>query len=143
MTTGTPGFVGSRLREARQLRGRTAVALAEEVGVTPQAISGYEHGKNSPSASTLRVLSDALAMPDFYFTQPPRADRDRTVFYRSLSAATKRSRDSAEVRLEWLQDIVDYVAEFVTLPGPNFPELLTEDPGVLSGDDVEDLATQA
>jgi transcriptional regulator with XRE-family HTH domain len=48
---GTPGFVGDRLREAREARGLSAVSLADLLGITRQAISLYEsghHGTNSP-----------------------------------------------------------------------------------------------
>ena len=39
MKLGTPGFVGPRLREAREGRGLTAMSLAELLGITRSAIS--------------------------------------------------------------------------------------------------------
>lgn len=143
MPSGTPGFVGPRLREAREIRGLTAVSLAERVGVTPQAISVYEHGKNSPSPDILRSIAAALRVPDQFFTGPERPNRERVVFYRSQSAATKRARVGAEGRLEWLRDIVHYLEEFVSMPEPNFPDFGVGDPSLLSDDDIESVAQQA
>jgi Zn-dependent peptidase ImmA (M78 family) len=88
-------------------------------------------------------MAEVLRVPDQFFTQRDRPSRDRVVFYRSLSAATKRSRDSAEVRLDWLQDLVSYVEEFVTLPISNFPDFQPDDPAVLSNDEIEGVAEQA
>ena len=49
MPSSTPGFIGERLREARQVRGFRANELAEILDISPQAISSYETGKKSPS----------------------------------------------------------------------------------------------
>jgi len=144
MRPGTPGFVGSRLREAREARDVTAVTLAELVGVTPQAISHYEHDRTSPSPETLRSLARVLNLSEHFFTLPERGLVEHTIFYRSMSSATKRARSRAEWKFQWLQDIVSYLSEFVAFPEPNFPVLgLPSDPLLLSDDEIELAAQEA
>lgn len=143
MRLGTPGFVGGRLREAREVRGLTAIALAEMTGVTRQAISQYETGRSSPSPDVLGSLARVLNMPEPFFTKPERQLDRGTVFYRSMSSATKAARARAEGRFSWLRDIVDYLSEFVAFPESNFPDLsLPHDPLLLSDDEIETAAEQ-
>jgi Zn-dependent peptidase ImmA (M78 family)/DNA-binding XRE family transcriptional regulator len=138
---GTPGFVGGRLREAREVRGLTAVALAEIAGVSPQAISQYESGRSSPSPEVLESIGAAVNLPTHFFVRPTREGERGTVFYRSMSSATKSARARAERRFSWLRDIVAYLSEFVELPASNFPDLrLPDNPLLLSGNEIEEAA---
>ncbi len=118
---GIPGFSGSRLREAREARGLTAVSLAELVGVTPQAISQYEHDAVSPSADRAYLLAAKLNVPVEFLLAAPRESVDSVVFYRSRAAASKSERTKAARRLAWLEDIVEYVDERVELPAADLP----------------------
>ena len=140
---GTPGFVGARLREAREARSLTAVALAELVGITPQAVSKYEHDSMSPNASTLQALADAVDLPLSYFVLPVRVAPEGTVFFRSMSAATKQSRTRALRMMDWLQSLTSYLEEFVAFPEANLPRLLLpDDPLLISDDDIENAAEE-
>ena len=144
MRPGTPGFEGGRLREAREARGFTAALLAELVGVSPQAVSKWEHGETSPSPRTLEEVSEKLRLPLTYFTQPVGAEADETVFFRSMSAATKRARVRAFRELEWLEEMGSFLGEHVTFPEVNLPDLrLPSDPLMISDDDVENAAEDA
>lgn len=139
----TPGFVGARLREAREVRGLSAVALAEIVGVSAPSISQYEHGKSSPSQQTLHAIATKLNLPEYFFLKPERIGSSGQKFFRSMSSATKSARVRAERRFEWLRDIVAYVSEFVELPPSNIPKLnLPDDPLLLADDEIEDAAEQ-
>ncbi len=141
----TPGFVGGRLREAREVRGVTAVALSEmrDVNVTPQAISSYENGKSSPSPEVLRAIASAVNLPEHFFLMAERDQERGTIFYRSMSSATKSARARADRRHDWLRDIVRYLSEFVELPPARFPVLnLPEDPILLSDAEIEDAADE-
>ena len=51
---------GTRLRERREELGLTRAALAEELGVSPSAISNYENDRSSPKEEILLRLFDAL-----------------------------------------------------------------------------------
>jgi len=144
MRTGTPGFLGPRLREAREVRGLQQVFLAEMLDVSAQAISKYERGGSTPSPAMLERLAKLLNVPPAFFVQPERSESERTVFYRSLSAATKGARARAEHRLRWLGDITEYVTAFVDLPETNLPDFGTPgNPFELDGDDIEQLAADA
>ena len=143
MKRGTPGFVGPRLREAREVRGLTAVALSEMIGVSPQAISQYESSKSSPSPEVLHGIAVTVNLPEHFFLRPARHYEGGTIFYRSMSSATKSARARAERRFAWLRDIVRYLSEYVELPESNFPNLnLPADPLHLSDEEIEDAATE-
>lgn len=144
MRTGTPGFVGARLREVREVRQLPQMALAEMAGVSPQAISNYERDQSSPSPETLSRIIDVLNVPPHFLTLPARNSTGRKIFYRSMSSATKGARDRAEHRTGWLNDIADYASEFVELPRVNIPDFdVPVDPLQLASDDIEHIAAEA
>lgn len=118
--------------------------LSELVNVTPSAISQYEKNHRSPSPDVVERLSKKLELPVRFFFLPKRDPRVSTVFYRSLSAATKTARRRAENRFRWLQDIVEFLSDFVDFPSVNLPDLdLPADPLLLSHDDIESVAEAA
>lgn len=140
MKLGTPGFVGERLRAAREARGMTAVSLSDIIGVTPAAVSQYEKGHQSPAPDVMQRVCSALNLPHEHFlrTQPARA---KTVFYRSFSRATVAARRRAQRRYEWLREIVQYIKRIVKFPNVEFPEFkIPDDPSRLDNTIVEQLA---
>ena len=102
MPSGTPGFVGGRLTEAREARGLTAVALADLLGVSKAAISQYESGHVTPRPDIMQKMAQVLNLPPYFFSRPVQEHEAATVFYRSLSAATRTARSRAERRMGWL-----------------------------------------
>jgi Zn-dependent peptidase ImmA (M78 family)/transcriptional regulator with XRE-family HTH domain len=141
MRKGTPGFSGARLREAREARGMTAVSLASLVGVSPQAISQYEHPVSTPGPAVLGALAEKLQFPISFFTLPDREQGQNTVFYRSMSAATKQARTRAKWKLQWLQDVTEALGGYLEFPTPNLPDVrLSNDPLLISDDEVEGAA---
>ncbi|MET0996093.1 MAG: helix-turn-helix transcriptional regulator [Mycobacterium sp.] len=52
-----------RLREAREERGITQRAIADQLGCTRATISAYERGVNTPSPEVRRALARALKRP--------------------------------------------------------------------------------
>lgn len=144
MTGRTPGFSGQRLKEAREVRSMQQLILAELLEVSPQAISKYERGGAKPSPEILERLADKLNVPPAFFLMPDRAVDNRTVFYRSLSAATKGARSRAEHRVSWLGDLTRYVSDFVDLPVVNIPDFgVPDNPFRLDGSDIEQIAADA
>lgn len=141
MRVGTPGFNGARLREAREARSLTAIALSEVVGVSTQAIYHYENGRSSPGPEVLGRISAAINLPESFFLLSERKVTASKIFYRSMSSATKGARNRAERRFAWLRDIVSYLSGYVVLPESNFPELdVPRDPLRLSDQEIEDAA---
>jgi Zn-dependent peptidase ImmA (M78 family)/DNA-binding XRE family transcriptional regulator len=143
MRPGTPGFVGTRLREAREARGLTATLLADLLGVSRQAMSQYENGSVTPHPDMMDRLCEKLNLPPKFFWRPAGPKEGGAVIYRSMSAATKGSRVRAERRLGWLQEIVGYLRQFLEFPRVNFPTFaLPEDPTRISTEQIEESASQ-
>lgn len=143
MKVGTPGFVGSRLREGREARGLTALSLAELVGVSRAALSQYEVGPQTPRPDVMDRIAAQLNLPVQFFCRPIENEVERRIFWRSMSAATKSARTKAYRRYLWLRHITDYLQGFVVLPPVNFPQFeLPDDPVKLSMNDIEQIARE-
>ena len=123
MSVGTPGFVGDRLREAREARGLTGVALAELVGVKRASISLYELSKASPQLDVLLRLSEVLDVPRAFFLLPATQPDNDSPFYRSLSAVTKSERLKVRRKYTWVKRITSYLRGYVRFPHVRLPQL--------------------
>ena len=126
MPAGTPGFEGTRLREAREARQMTATGLADLLGITPAAISSYEKGNNSPSPQVLEMLGVQLRLKTEFFLRPTDDERltaSQTIFERSKASATKSTRLRAQHRRKWLRETLQHLTNYVKLPESNVPEL--------------------
>ena len=123
MSVGTPGFVGERLKEAREARGLTGVALAELVGVKRASTSLYELGKASPQFDVFLNLSRVLNVPSAFFLRPPTQIDTDSPFYRSMSAVTKSDRLKVRRKYTWLKEITSYLRGYVRFPYVALPQL--------------------
>lgn len=145
MTVGVTGFVAGRLRQAREARGLSLIALADLVGVTAAAISQYEKGQHTPRPETFDLLKRQLNLPHSYFLKPTVTApvEQHRLFYRSMSSATKQARVRAGRRLEWFKEIVAYFEQFFDFPEPNVPSLgLPEDFKSITKSSIESAAEQ-
>ena len=142
MRTGSPGFVGSRLKEAREARQLTAIVLAELIGSTSSAISSYEKGHTTPSPKMLDRLSGSLNFKHEFFFRPDEARSWGTVFERSRAATTKSARRRAQHRLGWVSETLQYLEQFIKLPVVDIPPMATSKDWLsLADEDIEELAT--
>jgi Zn-dependent peptidase ImmA (M78 family)/transcriptional regulator with XRE-family HTH domain len=119
-------FDPERLELARQAAGLRKNELAELVGVTPAAISQFEHGRANPSAATLAKLALALGMPVQYFARdgrPLRRASAAAAFFRSLRSTRQRDRTLAAARAMFVWEVVRLLERHIELPEPNIPEL--------------------
>ena len=123
MSVGTPGFVSERLKEAREARGLTGVALAELVGVKRASMSLYELGKASPQFDVFLNLSRVLNVPSAFFLRPPTQIDTDSPFYRSMSAVTKSDRLKVRRKYTWLKEITSYLRGYVRFPYVALPQL--------------------
>ena len=130
-----PGFQGRRLTQARKVRTMTQRSLAQLIGRTSQAVSQYESGTVTPSVEVVEQISKVLQVPIELLYKPWREHGSaKPVFYRSMSAATKKARAAAEGRLEWIDDCVAYFEGLLDLPeyipldiaAPSDPLLISE-----------------
>ena len=126
MPNGTPGFIGSRLREARESRRISSGGLAELIGVSRAGVSLYETGRSSPSGQVFEKIMEKLNLPAAFFFRPADCKvglPQHTVFERSRVTATKSTRMYARHRRGWLREIVQYLDRFVEFPTIEFPEI--------------------
>lgn len=138
MKTGTFGFNGSRLKEAREARGLTASALAEILNLTRAAVSLYENRNASPQPEVMERIADKLNFPVTFFLTSDDHSEGETIFYRSMASTTKLARARGRPRYRWLKRmIVPFLREFVGLPEVNMPDLGMKDFRGLSENDIE------
>lgn len=145
MTTQEPLVrFGQRLLRARKAAGLSMKALAEQVGLSANAIKKYEHGINMPTSTNLLKLSRALDVRTEYFFRPVNITL-QGVEYRKRSGTSKALldqvtgdvMDQAERWAELLAlypDSVEPVPKFALPDG--LPQLVTSDT------EIEALAVQ-
>jgi len=144
MKRGTPGFVGARLKEAREARGLTATALSEILRVTRQSVSQYENEQQTPRPEVMRKIEEVLNLPPAFFSRPVEDEPgDRKIFYRDMESTTKLARARMDRRYLWLNEIADYLQQFVSFPPVDFPRFETpRDPTEISWDSIEVMASK-
>lgn len=140
---GTPGFIGDRLKEAREGRGITATAFADLLGVTRQAISLYESDLASPQPEVMEQIANKLNFPVSFFLRPVTTQKRPVIFFRSQASASRLDRGRGESRIKWLSEIiVPYLLQFISFPKGDLSKLVMSDnPFILSGDEIEEIAT--
>ena len=145
MPVGTPGFVGSRLREAREARQMTGTILSELTGVSAQSISAYETGKVTPQPDIVEKLADKLNFKTtFFFRQDESVGLtgSQPIFERSRSATTRAVRMRARHQRTWLRECLQYLSRAVQIPLVNIPELSENFDWLdCSGNELESIST--
>lgn len=141
MPSGTPGFVGARLSQARRLRGLTGVSLAELVGLSPGSISHYEKNRTTPSIGTLERLTQVLNFPIEYFRKPIQSPSNRPIVFRSMSTATNTARNKAAARINLLREIIPFLSMYIEFPQLNLPTIdISPSPKEISDSDIDNVA---
>ncbi len=144
MKAGTPGFNGLRLREAREARGLTAVALADLIGVTRGAVSQYETDRQSPAPQTMSQISRTLNLPVHFFLRPLVPKEPAMRFWRCMNSATKAARVRAGRRHDWLREIVFFLRRYINFPLVSFPALgIGDDPTRIDESQIEEFAVES
>ena len=132
-------FRGERLKNARLFRGLTLTELADRTGISKQSISQYENG-SVPDIQRVVTIAHQLGFPPEYFLQE---DSCKTItevtYFRSLTTATKMSRTSQSIKLEYVAKMFEILAQYVAFPILNLPKV--EFFG--SDDEFDDDAQQA
>jgi Zn-dependent peptidase ImmA (M78 family)/transcriptional regulator with XRE-family HTH domain len=143
MRSGTPGFQASRLIEARESRGLTQLALAEELTMrTSSSISRWESGTQSPEPKALEALARALKLPVSFFLNPQPNHGEAPIFFRSMASTTQALRRKMNARLRWGQDIALSLQEWVDLPAIDVPVLDVADYRDIRDADIEKMANE-
>lgn len=133
-------FQPSQLSRARELRGLTKTALAEQIGKTPSAVTQFENGSVRPDAETIARMALALAVPPRFFARGSLVGETPldACHFRSLRSVSQGSRRQA-VRIGELMREVTFVLEE---EGIEFPrdEITPIRRAVRSREEIEQLA---
>jgi Zn-dependent peptidase ImmA (M78 family)/DNA-binding XRE family transcriptional regulator len=135
-------FQGLRLREIRELRQLTIEALGEIVGVKKTAISQFELGKTNPSTETVNKLSLVLRVPRTFFFTERRTFSHGAIYFRSLHSSTKTAQKLAKRRLEWTEEIVEYLTKYLQLIEVNILNIPKTNFQVIDESKIETLADE-
>lgn len=118
--------------------------LAELVGVSKQAISQYETGKSIPSDAVLNKMASFLKYSTEFFRKPMLVNSatNSGVFFRSNKTARKTDLKAAEVKIQILREINEYLGNYVNFPQIYFPKIDYVDNGIdpISNEDIESYA---
>ena len=116
-------FDPTRLTQARNLVGITKRRLADELGVTPAAVSQYEMGTNKPRPDLLPVLAVVLEVPlAFFLSGRPHARLDSSAaHFRSLRSTRAYQRAKAIAFTEQIWELAYALEKRVQLPLVDLP----------------------
>lgn len=117
-------FHGDRLKNARLLRAKTITALAEETGISKQSISLYENGENKPEYLRAIAMAKALDVPvAFFFSKDICHTVTPATYFRSLASATKLTRLSQSIKLEYVAKMYEALLEYIDFPILDLPHI--------------------
>ena len=133
-----------RLVRARKAAGLSMSALAEQVGVSANAIKKYEHGNNMPSSSNLLKLAKALDVRSEYFFRPMNVEL-QGVEYRKRKNTPKKildqiTGDVMDQAERWAELLDLYPDPVKPVPDFTLPESLPNQ--IASFDDIENIANK-
>lgn len=110
---------GERLKEARLFNHMTMSALADQVGVSKQMISKYEHNKSEISAKVFQKIVQTLSFPMYFFTDTEKVHfKDDGTFYRSRLTVTQSDKQPSKTYKKAAAYLRDYFENYI-----DFPEL--------------------
>jgi len=96
-------MIGERIRQARKMKGLSLRELASRAGVSAQAISNYENGKDLPDSEVLIRLARALDRKIEFFLRPRTVGEIKPAYRKKGSLSEKNlQRITAHIQ-EWLE----------------------------------------
>lgn len=117
-------FRGERLKSARLLRGLTLAALQDITGISKQSISLYENDENEPGYERGFKLAQALRVPYEFFLQKDNCEtKTSATYFRSLTSASKLSRTSQSLKLEYVAKMYEALLTYIDFPPLNLPKV--------------------
>lgn len=134
-------MLGERIKQARMVSGMSTRALAEQAGISAQAISKYERNMDTPSSGVLIRLSKALNVKTEYFFRDRTINLSAVSFRRRASLPRKEENAVLGSMKEWLERYLDVEDLFPNGQGCSFqlPEI---DVHVKKLEDVETIAEE-
>lgn len=116
-------FEGERLKSARLFRGKTLTELSEITGISKQSLSLYENNHNNPDYQKGVIIASALHFPYEFFLQEDECKTTTEVtYFRSLASATKMSRTTQSLKLEFVAKMYESLLNYIDFPTLNLPK---------------------
>lgn len=142
MRTGTPGFIGERLIQARKVREMSVITLADILNISKASIYQFQNEETTPNPETLEKLATVLNFPKHFFFRPIGVNEDHDLLFRSFSSATKNARERLRVRFNWTCEITSWITKIVDIPEVNLPDWNIDDITNLADEDIEAYAIE-
>ena len=116
-------FNAERLKEIRGARRLTLQQLADELGVSKQAVSKYEHGLSIPQAETLVKMTEILEVPLPYFGKDSLVvhQGSSALFFRTKNDTSAKDKEYADVASRWSYEVISGIKHFNAIPKANLP----------------------
>jgi Zn-dependent peptidase ImmA (M78 family)/transcriptional regulator with XRE-family HTH domain len=117
----------ARLQQARELRGSTQTALAQQIGVHQSAIAQFEAGLTQPSPAVLAASSRHTGFLPAFFTRPSGPTFPLgSLRFRARAAMTARQRRQAFWYAHTLYELMAQLAVQAEMPVPRLPRLASD-----------------
>lgn len=115
-------FNGDRLKEALQFRGLKMSELSAMTDISRQSLSLYANNENNPPYENVMKIAKELDFPyDFFMVKDFCTTVTDNTYFRSQAAATKKTRKSQIIRLEYLAKMYEVLLEYVDFPTKSLP----------------------
>ncbi|MDZ5782089.1 ImmA/IrrE family metallo-endopeptidase [Marinococcus luteus] len=111
-------FHGERLSQARAIRNKTIQELADEVGVTHQAISKYEKNKMRPEREVLDKLVQVLNFEtNFFYKEITTGDiYDKPFIFRKRAGTAKKYQNQFIEQVAVISELIETIQSKMYLP---------------------------
>lgn len=121
--------IGERIKQARTYRGKTQAQLAQELGITKQAISKYETNKSKLSTAIISKLPKILGFPLSFFTKEYKDEaKDKSIIYFRTKEIPKKTKDELKEKISILdEEIISYFEKYINFPKINVPNSIIPD----------------
>lgn len=120
----TQKFNGQRLKEALQFREKKMTELADETRISKQSLSLYANDNNTPPFENVVKIARALSFPiDFFMTEDTCTVSTGNTYFRSQASATKKSRYSQKIKLEYVAKMYEVLLNYINFPVLNLPKM--------------------
>jgi Zn-dependent peptidase ImmA (M78 family)/DNA-binding XRE family transcriptional regulator len=128
------------LRVAREFRGLQKNELAQQVGITPSALTQFESGSARPNHQTVGRLSMALGFPPSFFAQSKaiKVISSDQCHFRSLISSTQAERRKIASAGTLIGSMVEFIDEHIELPSEQITPNMVN--GIDSLDELEEVA---
>lgn len=135
-------MIGERIKSARRAAGLSLRALADQVGVSAQAVSQYERGISTPDGTMLLRLARALGVQVDYFFREGQLTLTRPDF-RKRSTLPRKQENAIMGQIEdWLERYLEVESLFPGMTTRSFSIPENIERHAASGENIERLTVE-